>query len=795
MPAQKKAYSQKNTKWRKDCINGAENATISNGGPLRKSLINKRINYDLYSDILDPADVERTCNPNKISGLEAPARMMNYPICNPKIDLLVGESIARKFDWMVRVINHDAITDKEVKLKQKLKELMMRHVKEQADDEQVEKEFKKFQKFANFEYQDIRERRATHILKYLYGHLRADHLFSKGFKDALICAEEIYQCDVVAGEPIMTRLNTKNVETIRSGESQYIEDSDVIIVWGYHSPGKIIDDYHEYLTPKNIDSIENGLNDTSASKGLNIGDSEGLPLKVNEGILLSSLENNTQEGSTFDQDGNILVRKVYWKSMRKMKKVKYYDDEGDEQYELFPEQYQIDVDAGEEEEILWLNEWWEGHKIGGGHEGDSDDKAIYVRMQPRPIQFRSMENPSKCYPGIVGTIYNTNDNKGVSLMDRMKPFQYLYNVLAYNSEMAIAKNHGKIMRLDLSQVPEEWDIDQWLSFAQGTNLAVFDSFKEGNKGAAQGKLAGGMSAQAPVIDLEMGNTIQLYQNMMAFIKNEMGEISGVSATRLGQIQNKQAVGNVEQEITQTSMITEYWFAEHDYTKLRVLNTLLETAKHAWKDQKNKKVQYVLDDASTMMFEIDGTEFNECEYGIQITDGSKSHELLGTMKQLSHAAIQNGILNFSQLIDIYSTDSIASIKRKIEASENDKAEADAKQQEQAQKMQQEQIAAAAEAEEKAKDFKREEWDREDLRMVAENQNNLEIERMRQDNVDGKFYDKTNSDASITLQKLKNEADKIQKDYELKKRQQVEVERHNKVSEKNELKKASQNSGAK
>ena len=184
--------------------------------------------------------------------------------------------------------------------------------------------------------------------------------------------------------------------------------------------------------------------------------------------------------------------------------------------------------------VLWVNEWWEGHKIGGSST-QGDDRAIYVRMQPRPIQFRNMENPSKCSPGVIGTIYQTNDNGSVSLMDRMKPYQYMYNVLMYNTELAIAKNYGKIMALDLAKVPENWKIDQWLSFAQGMNLAVHDSFKEGNKGAATGKLAGSQQASQPVIDMEMGNTIQLYISMLSYIKQELGEVAGVSAQRQGQI--------------------------------------------------------------------------------------------------------------------------------------------------------------------------------------------------------------------------------------------------------------------
>jgi len=698
-PAQKKSIKQKNEKWRKANLDAAEEYVSLRHEGYRKSHKNKRINYNLYSDILDQNDVERVCNPHKLKHLTAPAVMQNYPIANPKIELLLGESLKRKLDIRVRVTNQDAVSEKERELKDHWAKVMSDILTQGVQDEQViQKKLSNFERFRTYEFQDIRERGATHILKHLQYKLKLSQKFAKGFKDALLVAEEIYQVDIIAGEPIVERLNPKYVTTIRSGESPFIEDSDVIVIKSWKSPGQIIDEYHEDLSPSQIDQIEEGsfAGGGSTSNGIDIGEKRPINYDLENIIDSDWFEAENDFSETYDADGNIRVIKVYWKSRRKMLKVTTYDKFGDEQVSLEDENYQINEVIGETKEVLWVNEWWEGHKIGGSAVRD-EDRAFYVRMRPRPIQFRNMENPSKCNPGIVGTIYQTNDNSAVSLMDRMKPYQYMYNILMYNTELAIAKNHGKIMTLDLAKVPENWKIDQWMSFAQGMNLAVYDSFKEGNKGAATGKLAGAQQASQPVIDLEMGNTIQLYINMMSYIKAELGEISGVSGARQGQISNREAVGNVEREVVQTSHITEYWFAEHQETQVRVLEALLETAKFAWKDKTNKKVQYVVDDGSTTMFEIDGQQFNEADYDIMITTGSMNDQLRESLKQLAHAGLQNGLLNFSQLLDVLTTESVSSIKRKIEKSEEDAMQRNQQAQEQEAQAQQAQMEQAAQVE--------------------------------------------------------------------------------------------------
>jgi hypothetical protein len=248
--------------------------------------------------------------------------------------------------------------------------------------------------------------------------------------------------------------------------------------------------------------------------------------------------------------------------------------------------------------------------------------------------------------------------------------------------------------MPLHEIPAGWEVDKWISYAKYMKIAPVDLFNEGTKGAAMGKLAGAMNQNAPVIDMEMGNTIQMYMNLMAYIKQEVGEIAGVSAQRQGQVSSNELVGNVERAVSQSSHITEYWFAEHADVKKRSLEIGLETAKIAWKNSKNKKLQFVLDDMSTHMITVNGEDIKVIDFDVCITDGGLDAMILEQLKSLAHAGIQNDKLNFSQLMDIYTTDSLSSIRRKIEKSELDKIDRDQKTQEMQSKMQEQALQAQA-----------------------------------------------------------------------------------------------------
>ena len=319
---------------------------------------------------------------------------------------------------------------------------------------------------------------------------------------------------------------------------------------------------------------------------------------------------------------------------------------------------------------MWINEAWEGTLIG---------ENIFVNMRPRTIQYNRLSNPSRCHFGIIGTIYNKNDDKPFSLVDMMKPYSYAYDVIHDRLNKLIAKNWGKLISMDLAKVPAGWAVDKWLYYARVNGLYISDSFKEGNKGQATGKLAGAMNnASSGVIDAELGNSIQQHIAMLEFIKGEMGEVSGISRQREGQISNRETVGGVERATLQSSHITEWLFTHHENLKKRVLEALLEAAKIALKGKK-MKFQYLLSDGQQQIMEIDGDEFAECDYGLVVDNGHDTQKLSQNLESLAQAALQNQY-SLSSVMKLFTSNSLMEKIRLLEREE---------QQRQTQAMQQQQ----------------------------------------------------------------------------------------------------------
>ena len=671
LPQQQLSFSKKNKEWRKKHLDWADNKTFATDSYVRKSVVHKRINYDLLNGKLDMNDMNSVLNPDSIQAGFVPETLIHYPIMNAKLNILRGEESKRRFDFRVIVTNPNAISEIENNKKEELFKALKDLVSNKnLSEEEFNSELEKINEYYSYDWQDLKEIRANALLNHYIKELDILNKFNSGFVDAMTVGEEIYQCDIVSGEPTFERINPLKIRVFRSGYSNRIEDADIVILEDFWSPGKIIDTFYESLSQKDMDYIENLPGSTKTDNMDNIDERNGFVSVSDFGA--DNLQQGIIDGynlfaggqatanNYYDGDGNIKVLRVFWKSKRKIKRVKFYDPEsGEEDFKFYPENYILNKDKGEEEKIYWINEAWEGTKIG---------KDIYLNMRPRLVQYNRLSNPSRCHFGIVGTMYNLNDSKPFSLVDMMKPYNYMYNATHDRLNKAMAANWGKILEIDLSLVPKGWDIEKWLYYAKINKIAIKDSFKEGNIGAATGKLAGSMNnASKGVIDAETGSYIQQHINLLEFIKMEMSEVAGISKQREGQISNRETVGGVERSNLQSSHITEWLFLHHDNTKKRALETLLETSKIALRGR-SKKFQYILSDNSLKLMDIDGDEFAECDYGMLVDNSTGTQELASKLDVLAQAALQNQTLDFSTIMKIYTNTSLSETQRIVEKNE-------------------------------------------------------------------------------------------------------------------------------
>ena len=77
LPRQQLSFSKKTKAWRKEHLDWAENRTFFNYSPVRRSVLHKRINYDLLNGKIHMEDMEIILNPEDVKAGYIPDKIQH----------------------------------------------------------------------------------------------------------------------------------------------------------------------------------------------------------------------------------------------------------------------------------------------------------------------------------------------------------------------------------------------------------------------------------------------------------------------------------------------------------------------------------------------------------------------------------------------------------------------------------------------------------------------------------------------------------------------------------------------
>lgn len=788
-PRQKLPLSKKGKKWQEDCVNyiiGEGNVT--SGGNSTSYYGELQTYYNLYNSIFDEKDFKSITNPFKVED-GFPATPHDFNIIRPKVDLLIGEETKRPLNFRVIRTSQEATSE----MQEKEKQMILQYIEAAITAKMSPEEAQQFQeqlqsgeimppeqiaKYMDKDYKDIVENTAYHSLTYLREKLDLDNEFIKGWKDGLISGREIYYVGVLNAEPYAERVNPICFSYDKSPDLDFIEDGSWCCRKMRMPITEVYDRYYDKLEEKDLDRLEEMIGSTP---GRNLGDRS----PVDIGIQLRIYDNPIFEGS-----GKSLVNVWHccWKSFKKIFYVTTTDDAGQPQINIVDETYQP---VGNEVSVEpdWIIEVWEGYRAG------SD---LYFGIQPIEYQHVSIDNPNSQKLPYCGAIYSNTNSKPRSLVSILKPLQYMYIVLWYRLELAIARDKGKVVNMDITQIPKSMNISpaKWMHYLSSVGVNFINPYEEGWNipGREGGKPA--QFNQITALDLTMSNVIAEYIQLMDKIEELAGTISGITQQREGAVSTSEMVGNVERSVVQSSHITEPLFWVHNQCKRRVLNMLLNTAKGAWEETGKQKLQYIFDNGERAFLDITPKFYYE-DMDVFVSDTSKDLENIQKLQQLIQPAMQNGA-SLLEAAEILTNDNFNIIKQKLkdmqtrqEQIQQQQQEAEAQQQQQLQQMQNESKQQELMLQEAQMDLQRYQIDQDNYTKIAVAQINAYRGTEELDQDQNGIPDPVEiGKQAIEQQKINQEA--YNKRYEAKQKREIEDQKiqleKDKMKHETELQKA-------
>jgi len=679
-------------------------------------------NYDLMKGILRMEDFYqepevRSFTDVLTSDLELPAYVKMYSIVTTPINELVGEISKRPDTFRVKAFDDDSKAEELQFKTDTLQQYVIGQVKQQLlqkaamsgeeiEDEQLEQMTMEQVKDQLDSYTSIAEKWANHILTCQKAEFNIKEKSEDAFRDLLISARQfyhIYEDNSKLGFNIEVA-NPKNTWFLTTPDRKYISDPTGRAQGAYAAGTVQVMELSEIieaipdLTKEEIDHLRSSLQDYGLInvRESNLGNPDAIPgqdsvmydtfdpLVLQTRMIIESemKENNDGLKDFLGLTNNVssfgykyVVVRSYWISKKKIGKLIYIDEMGNEQSTLVDENYKSGtIPTQQSLEWGWINEWYQGTKIG---------PDIY-HIKP----FKLLN-----YCPIIGTTYEVKNTEAKSLVDLMKPFQVLYNVCMNQLYKLLEKEMGKVQLMSLRHIPIPKDgdaqdaLDIWEMEARNRGVVFIDDSPENMKSPSSFN-------QFTALDLTRTQEIQSRYTLAQQVKLECWELVGMSKQRMGSVSASESATGTNTAMQQSYSQTEPLFVAHEYVLGQLYQSIIDAALYVESSKPQSTLSYITSEGESAFVQVNGTDLSFRDLKVFPTNRPEDTQMFNELRQLSQAVIQNGGTLYD-IIELYSTKSMREMKKVFkDLRDNQIAQQQQAQQLEQQKVQQQQEQAQA-----------------------------------------------------------------------------------------------------
>ena len=751
-------------------------------------------NYDLMKGILRREDFYqepevRSFTDQLVSDADLPAYVKMYSIITTPVNELVGEISKRPDSFRVKAFDDDSQAQELQFKTDTLQSYVVGKVKQQVvqkaaiagediNQEQLEQLTFDQVKDQLDSYTSVAEKWANHVLTAQKADFNLKEKSEEAFRDLLISARQfyhIYEDNSKLGYNVEVT-NPRNTWYLSTPNKKYISDPTGRKQGSYAAGtvqvmelSEIIEAVPE-LTKEEIDHLRTSLNDyglldVSESNLGNPNVTPGIdsitydtydPLVLQTRMIIESEMKENDDGlrdflgltnnvSSFGY--KYVVVRAYWVSKKKIGKLIYLDELGNEQSVLVDENYKNGMMPTQQSlEWGWVNQWYQGIKIGAD---------IY---HVRPYKLLD-------YCPIIGTVYEQKNTEAKSLVDLMKPFQVIYNVCMNQLYKLLEKEVGKVQLMSLRHIPVPKDgdaqdaLDVWEMEARNRGVVFVDDSPENLKAPSSFN-------QFTSLDLTRTQEIQARYTLAQQMKIECWELIGMSKQRMGSVAASETATGTRTAMAQSYSQTEPLFVAHEYVMGQLYQAIVDAALYTESKKPQSTLSYITNEGESAFVQVNGTDLSLRDIQVFLTNRPEDQQMFNELRGLAQAVIQNGGTLYD-VIELYSTKSMREMKKTFKEL-RDKMDQQQQQQIELQQQQQQQQAQQAQAAlEQARVMKQEDQINSDRQNELDRVNKKEIaiiNAMAKGPGVAADMDESGAPDILELSKLEAETNKANREYQ-------------------------------
>jgi hypothetical protein len=559
-------------------------------------------------------------NPNnpkhaKILKRGSAAKLKNYPIILPIINMFMGEMRERVSEYIVKAVNSDFSLEQREELVKIATEIMQQQIVNEmnaggietgVDSQQVPPVDQAIEEYQE-KYVDKRARIGQAAVNVIMEECRVIERKMKKFYHWIVGGYTISYREVRNDTLVNEVVSPLDFWYMASHDIDFIEDTEAQVRKLRNVPtAKVVD---------LLELTEKEERELLAGSGAAYGHQQGTSSISEERV------HTLGESATAARQNNQMhdIFHVVWRTKRWEGNLHYYDELGEVQQMLVDEDYALSEEAGDIKiEERWVDEYWQLYKAGN---------TIYKKIEPITQRLTFSGEAKSCYNGRA---YNDLHSENTSIVKIGVPFQEKVNEYHYRLDKTMAKNHDDIILIDISVIPNKEGLnrDDFMYFAKEHGFAFIDRSNKGaDRSFNQYQVLKSTQLQYVVATFELINRwTMLYE-----------EAVGVNRQRKGAIHASDGLGTSQNAVAQSYTMSEEIFSRFEEVEERDMQALLDYSKHAWRNGKQALFKGV--DGRLELFETP-EEYTEMEFQVVAKLSGKERKKVELYKQLLMPLIQN-----------------------------------------------------------------------------------------------------------------------------------------------------------
>lgn len=593
--------------------------------------------YNYFNGVRDHYQYE---NLEKNYGVGNPTSVGFTPLTRKHIEAIVGEYLTMKPKPRISCKDHNTLSnifrDKQLEISKKVYDYISKYLEsslykaimgqsqnkdtKQADEE-IDKEISQIKESVNRNFISNYEIAAQNICEYVLQNRDLDfkNKLEQLLLDLLIAGQAYYK--VV---PTKSQKNFKielcdplNTWVDKDPKSRYMKNAYKSVVRKWMSIEEIEIKFGDYLSDKDLKTLREWktfYEDDDASNFALITGVASRCGRLDDGIWAGT-------------------------------GVHPYDDTPDDMSDLIPV-YEVEWIDSKKEKDKWIGYCYHVIRIA---------EDIYVLDYDDIMMPRNPDEPNQARLSINGIWYTNGHGGPYSLMLATADLQDKYDLNLYKKDNAVALAGTRGAIVDTSQLPTNIGDDpeeRLIKFQayRKVGLSLIDSAQEGIP--LNNTYYNGFD------DTLQPGEIQAYQLSIQIIEDTVSSITGVFRERLGGIEQRDAVANVEVGMQQSYIITKRYYQAMDTLVKEILSDCIDMAKVVYKD--GMTGQLILGDMKEI-FTILPEYYTFTSYDVQLADSAEIIKEQELIKQLSMQLASQGQVDPEILLIVSTSKSLTEMK--------------------------------------------------------------------------------------------------------------------------------------